>query len=173
MAEKSAVGEFIKDTPQWAKGVIALAAIGGGYLLYRGITKGIKKKSDEAKGIKPSSSSELPANISTDIKEQAKKTPLSYPLSVYETYAQDLYGAMYRFATDESTIYRIMGYMKNDADVLQLIKAYGVRPAGGGQLFIGNATLNEWFSDELDTTEIGIINKTLASKNNPSIKYRF
>ena len=66
-----------------------------------------------------------------------------------------------------------MGYMKNDADVLQLIKAYGVRPAGGGQLFIGNATLNEWFSDELDSTEIGIINKTLAAKNNPSIKYRF
>ena len=173
MAKETAVGKFIQDTPQWAKGVIALAAIGGGYLLYRGITKGIKKKSDEAKGIKTSSSSELPANISTDIKEQAKKTPLSYQLSVYDTYAQSLYGAMYRFATDESTIYRIMGYMKNDADVLQLIKAYGVRPAGGGQLFIGNATLNEWFSDELDSTEIGIINKTLAAKNNPSIKYRF
>jgi hypothetical protein len=169
MKQQSAVGEFIKDTPQWAKGVIALAAIGGGYLLFRAV----KKKADEAKGIKPSSSSELPANISSDIKEQAKKTPLSYPLSVYETYAQDLYGAMYRFGTDEDTIFRIMGYMKNDADVLQLIKAYGVRPAGGSQLFIGNGTLNEWFSDELDTTDIGIINKTLASKNNPSIKYRF
>jgi hypothetical protein len=169
MAEQNAVGEFIKDTPPWAKGIIALAAIGGGYLLYRGI----KKKSDQAKGIKTSSSSELPANINTDIKEQAKKTPLSYPLSVYETYAQDLYGAMYRFGTDEDTIFRIMGYMKNDADVLQLIKAFGVRPAGGSQLFIGNATLNEWFSDELDTTDIGIINKTLASKKNPSINYRF
>lgn len=169
MAKESAVGKFIQDTPQWAKGVIALAAIGGGYLLYRGI----KKQADKAKGIKPSSSSELPANINTDIKEQAKKTPLSYPLSVYETYAQDLYGAMYQFGTNEDTIFRIMGYMKNDADVLQLIKAFGVRPAGGSQLFIGNATLNEWFSDELDTTDIGIINKTLASKNNPTIKYRF
>ena len=169
MENKSAVGEFIKDTPQWAKGVIALAAIGGGYLLYRGI----KKQADKAKGIKTSSSSELPANINADIKEQAKKTPLSYSLSVYETYAQDLYGAMYRFGTDEDTIFRIMGYMKNDADVLQLIKAYGVRPAGGGQVFVGNATLNEWFSDELDTTDIGIINKTLAAKKNPSINYRF
>ena len=169
MENKSAVGEFIKDTPQWAKGVIALAAIGGGYLLYRGI----KKKSDEAKGIKPSASSELPANINTDIKEQAKKTPLSYPLSVYETYAQDLYGAMYRFGTEEDTIFRIMGYMKNDADVLQLIKAFGVRKAGAGQLFAGNGTLNEFFSDELDSTDIGIINKTLAAKKNPSITYRF
>ena len=62
-----------------------------------------------------------------------------------------------------------MGYMKNDADVLQLIKAFGARPAGGGQLFIGNATLGEWFDDELTSTEIGIINKTLASKNNPTI----
>jgi hypothetical protein len=173
MENKSAVGEFIKDTPQWAKGVIALAAIGGGFLLYRGITKGIKKKADEAKGIKPSSSSELPANISTDIKEQAKKTPLSYRLSVYDTYAQDLYGAMYRFGTDEDTIFRIMGYMKNDADVLQLIKAFGVRKAGAGQMFAGNGTLNEFFSDELDSTDIGIINKTLAAKKNPSIKYRF
>jgi hypothetical protein len=169
MENKSAVGEFIKDTPQWAKGVIALAAIGGGFLLYRGI----KKKADEAKGIKPSASSELPANINTDIKEQAKKTPLSYPLSVYETYAQDLYGAMYRFGTDEDTIFRIMGYMKNDADVLQLIKAFGVRKAGAGQMFAGNGTLNEFFSDELDSTDIGIINKTLAAKKNPSIKYRF
>jgi hypothetical protein len=173
MENKSAVGEFIKDTPQWAKGVIALAAIGGGFLLYRGITKGIKKKADEAKGIKPSSSSELPANISTDIKEQAKKTPLSYRLSVYDTYAQDLYGAMYRAFTEEDTIYRIMGYMKNDADVLQLIKAFGVRPAGAGQFWLGNATLNEWFSDELDSRELGIVNKILASKKNPSITYRF
>jgi hypothetical protein len=169
MKQQSAVGEFIKDTPQWAKGVIALAAIGGGYLLFRAV----KKKADEAKGIKPSASSELPVNISTDIKEQAKKTPLSYPLSVYETYAQDLYGAMYRFGTEESTIFRIMGYMKNDADVLQLIKAFGVRKAGAGQMFAGNGTLNEFFSDELDSTDIGIINKTLASKNNPTIKYRF
>jgi hypothetical protein len=169
MENKSAVGEFIKDTPQWAKGVIALAAIGGGFLLYRGI----KKQADKAKGIKPSSSSELPANISTDIKEQAKKTPLSYPLSVYETYAQDLYGAMYRLGTEEDTIFRIMGYMKNDADVLQLIKAFGVRKAGAGQMFAGNGTLNEFFSDELDSTDIGIINKTLAAKKNPSIKYRF
>jgi hypothetical protein len=169
MKNRSAVGEFIKDTPQWAKGVIALAAIGGGYLLFRAV----KKKADEAKGIKPSASSELPANISTDIKEQAKKTPLSYRLSVYDTYAQDLYGAMYRAMTEEDTIYRIMGYMKNDADVLQLIKAFGVRKAGAGQFFLGNATLNEWFSDELDSTEIGIINKILASKKNPSITYRF
>ena len=169
MENKSAVGEFIKDTPQWAKGVIALAAIGGGYLLFRAV----KKKADEAKGIKPSASSELPVNISTDIKEQAKKTPLSYPLSVYDTYAQDLYGAMYRAMTEEDTIYRIMGYMKNDADVLQLIKAFGVRKAGAGQMFAGNGTLNEFFSDELDSTDIGIINKTLASKNNPTIKYRF
>jgi hypothetical protein len=169
MKQQSAVGEFIKDTPQWAKGVIALAAIGGGYLLFRAV----KKQADKAKGIKPSASSELPVNISTDIKEQAKKTPLSYPLSVYETYAQDLYGAMYRFGTEESTIFRIMGYMKNDADVLQLIKAFGVRKAGAGQMFAGNGTLNEFFSDELDSTDIGIINKTLASKNNPTIKYRF
>jgi hypothetical protein len=169
MKQQRAGGEFIKDTPQWAKGVIALAAIGGGYLLFRAV----KKKADEAKGIKPSASSELPVNISTDIKEQAKKTPLSYPLSVYETYAQDLYGAMYRFGTEESTIFRIMGYMKNDADVLQLIKAFGVRKAGAGQMFAGNGTLNEFFSDELDSTDIGIINKTLASKNNPTIKYRF
>jgi len=169
MKNRSAVGEFIKDTPQWAKGVIALAAIGGGYLLFRAV----KKKADEAKGIKPSASSELPSNISSDIKEQAKKTPLSYPLSVYDTYAQDLYGAMYRLGTDEDTIYRIMGYMKNDADVLQLIKAFGVRKAGAGQMFAGNGTLNEFFSDELDSTDIGIINKTLASKNNPTIKYRF
>lgn len=169
MAKETAVGKFIQDTPQWAKGVIAVAAIGGAYLVYRSI----KKASDKAKGVKPSASSELPANISSDIKEQAKATPLSYRLSVYDTYAQDLFGAMYRCLTDEDTIYRIMGYMKNDADVLQLIKAFGVRPAGCGQVFIGNATLNEYFSDELTSTEIGIVNKILASKKNPSIKYRF
>jgi hypothetical protein len=168
MAKETAVGKFIQDTPQWAKGVIAVAAIGAGYLIYRSV----KKKADEKAGIKPLSSS-LPANINTDIQTEAKKNPLSYPLSQYDEWANSLYSAMFRSGTDEEPIYRIMGYMKNNADVLQLIKAFGVRKAGWGQSFVGNGTLNEWLSDELDTTELGIVNKTLAAKQNPKITLRF
>jgi hypothetical protein len=152
MAKETAVGKFIQDTPQWAKGVIAVAAIGAGYLIYRSV----KKKADEKAGIKPLSSS-LPANINTDIQTEAKKNPLSYPLSQYDEWANSLYSAMFRSGTDEEPIYRIMGYMKNNADVLQLIKAFGVRKAGWGQSFVGN----------------GIVNKTLAAKQNPKITLRF
>ena len=168
MAKETAVGKFIQDTPQWAKGVIAVAAIGAGYLIYRAV----KKKADEKSGVKPLSSS-LPANINTDIQTEAKKNPLSYSLSQYNEWANALYSAMFMSGTDEEVIYRIMGYMKNNADVLQLIKSFGVRKAGWGQSFLGDGTLTEWLSDELDTTEIGIVNKTLAAKKNPSITIRF
>ena len=176
MAKETAVGKFIQDTPQWAKGVIALAAIGGGYLLYRNIKKTIDAKKGGSGGEGGVPASKLPSNINQDITIAAKKSPLSYRLSQYDEWASALHNAMFGCGTDEDTIYRIMGYMKNDTDVLQLIKAFGVRKEPK-RLFVpcpyGEGTLSEYLTNELDKTEIGIVNKTLAAKKNPSITIRF
>jgi hypothetical protein len=97
---------------------------------------------------------------------------LSYPISQYDEWANALHTAMYSYGTDEQAIYRIMGYMKNNTDVLQLIKAYGVKKENTIGIS-GEGTLSEWLTNELDSTEIGIVNSTLASKKNPSITIRF
>ncbi len=174
MAKETAVGKFIQDTPQWAKGVIALAAIGGGYLIYRSISKKVGGQGSGGEGGVPAS--KLPTTIAADITTSAKKYPLSYKLSQYGEWASALHNAMFGCGTDEDTIYRIMGYMKNDTDVLQLIKTFGVRKEPR-RLFVpcpyGEGTLSEYLTNELDKTEIGIVNKTLAAKKNPSITIRF
>lgn len=174
MAKETAVGKFIQDTPQWAKGVIAVAAIGAGYLIYRGISK---KASGQGAGGTPES--KLPSNLNQDLATAAKKSPLSYPLSQYDIWANQLKQAMFDWGTNEEAIFSVFSKMKNDADVLQLIKSFGVwkiEARYGIPLpfeTTGTATLGEALIDELSSSDIGIINKTLASKKNPSITIRF
>lgn len=53
---------------------------------------------------------------------------LSYPVSNYKTFADQLYGAMNGFgSTHTYTVAEVMNKMNNNLDVLELNKAYGKR----------------------------------------------
>lgn len=59
------------------------------------------------------------------IDEQSESA--SYSKAQFKEWADQLYTAMKGLGTDEDTIDRIMGYMKNDTDVLTLVDAFGTR----------------------------------------------
>lgn len=94
---------------------------------------------------------------------------LSYPLSQYMTWADQLETDMQYMGTYPDDIYSIMEKMKTNGDVLQLIKAFGKRDIyffGGAN----NFTLPQALTDELSEGWITEINELFSSKG---IVYRF
>tara|TARA_R110000851_G_scaffold258920_1_gene411403 strand:- start:4 stop:489 length:486 start_codon:yes stop_codon:yes gene_type:complete len=105
------------------------------------------------------------------IKLESQGTRKSFGASQYTMWADQIYAAIITSnpfnPTDEDTIYRIFGLMKNIADVVALIQAFGVRrieysTRGGG--------LGVQLQGDLRDSEILKINKILSDKN---INYRF
>ncbi len=102
---------------------------------------------------------------------------LSYTLTSYVGFADSIYNAWFQNtnifnSVDETKIFAVIGKMKNDLDVLQLIKSFGRRrsPVLFISLLTPNLTLPEWLNEALDTKEIDNVN-TILAKNN--IVYRF
>lgn len=98
---------------------------------------------------------------------EKKGQQLSYPASMYKSYANTLENAMVGGGTEEKAIYDIFEKLENDLDYLALKRAFGLRDYSRTMWFgsISNQSMNEWFDRELDSDEIAEINKILESKN--------
>ena len=101
-----------------------------------------------------------------DLEKQGLKP--SFSNSQFEAYASQLHKAMKDNGTDESTVFRVFGNMKNKADILKLIEIYGKRPETGG-LVAGHfsdqdLTLAEQIQSDFDDSDIEKINKIFKSK---------
>lgn len=89
---------------------------------------------------------------------------LSYSKPTFESWATNMYLAMKGVGTDERSVRRILGYMKNTNDLKYFIKVFGVRD---------NMNLFEWIRDEIGTISspwgvtISNLNEDLAKKNIP------
>jgi len=94
---------------------------------------------------------------------------LSYPPSNYKQFADQIQEAMQYTGTYFGVIYGIMKLMKNNLDVIQLVKAFGTRPVYFWG-FTYNFTLPEALRDELSDSDIAKINNLFKAKK---IKYRF
>lgn len=106
------------------------------------------------------------------IKELAKKNikPTWTPSS-YLAAANQVHAALDGNATDEDVIYKIMERMKNDADMLSLMAAYGIREVKSGRLNMAEnykGTMAGAIADEFDDSEIKKANKILE-KNGVTI----
>lgn len=102
---------------------------------------------------------------------------LSYTLSSYQGLADTIFDAWFqRFnpfhPVDEKIVLSVMAKMRNDLDVLQLIRAFGKRrsPVNLLSLLTPDVTLPEWISIGLDTNQIKAINDVLGKNG---ISYRF
>ena len=134
----------------------------GGYFVYRKFKKTPEELRED--------------RIKKDQEEAAKTQTLSYPYSTYQGLADKIFSG---WSTNynpfdrlnEEPIYEAFKAMKNDLDVLELIKAFGKRrePTAILGLFTPVA-LPEWLAVGMDTDEIDAVNQILASKG---IKYRF
>lgn len=165
-------GQFVKsnvsDLPKWAKGIIAVAIVGGvGFIAYK-IYKKIQQ-SNEEKGSKQENS-QAQSELDKLIKKGIKPT---YQQSQYSSYANTLWEAMDGYGTNEDLIMRVFANLKNDADFLSLSKAYGIRTVSSG---VGNpepnyrGTLSGALASELENSKIRDINASMSKKG---ITYKF
>ena len=163
-----AKGEIFKELPSWAKGLIAVAIIGGigivGYNIYKTIKKKQSQK-DQKKEL--DNANDTVVNLT---KAGQKPSLDSFKLAQL---ANQIHSALDGYGSDESAVYRVFVQVKNDLDVVNLTKAYGIRKLSSGKWnpatdFEG--TLGQSLTEELDAKEIDALNTILAKKG---IKYRF
>lgn len=150
------VSESFSQLPAWAKGVVGVIIVGGAafltYKLYKGI-QGAKSKIDVRRD-------------ENKLKSEGQKQ--SYPNTAYKNFADKIYQAGFVFGgTDEDAIYDVFKQMKNDLDVVLLVKAFGQRRV---EFSLQDAELGGFLTSELNSSEITKINEIL---NNNGITYRF
>jgi hypothetical protein len=163
---------FYSELPPWGKGAIA---VGGvvivGFIIYTTYSR-VRRRSalKEANVISDKAKQEITALQSKGIRP-------SYTPSQYESYSISLAEAMNGCGTTEETVFSVFNGMKNKADVLSLINAFGVRsyrPCAASQpisytrwLFDNDAfggTLPTWLEYDLSASDKEKINEILSSK---------
>ena len=174
-----------RGLPGWAQGVIAVGTGVIGYFAVRGVINRIKSQAQVAK------EKESLDQVKKDLKNLTNSgVRKSYPDSQYKQWADSLEkqfagcDTSSLFSVDVPLIggysgsgtklYNILNQMKNDADMLALVDAYGLRTYDQCGIWSGDfgpATLSQAVADELENDEIDGINAMLASP--PKINYRF
>ena len=149
---------------------LKVAGIGlGAFLVYKAVKKTTKSFKDFFSG--KETEEEFDDEVDKEIDELKKKgIELSYPLYVYNTYAKQLKNAMGGIGTDEDTIYKTFEKIKNDLDMAQLIKSYGLQRYIISPVRYLKIDLPGWIYEELDEGEIVKLNEILEKNN---ITYRF
>lgn len=99
--------------------------------------------------------------------EATGETP-SYIDSEYETFANSIYNAVKGAGTDEDAVCRVLDKMKNDADMLKLEMAFGIRDG---------MDLRQWIRDDFSTTSFlwmtMTVNDLNSTLNKRGISYQF
>ena len=167
----SLTGATPTGLPSWAKGVIAIAVTGAaafiGYKIYKLITdKQAKEDRQREKDVEK--------DIDRSITKGNEKLNANYTTAQYISYANSIFDELNGFGAGSAlVIEKALMAMKNDLDILNLIKAYGTRQrtvfginkAGKQDLISTLAT--EWVA--LNNRSKKKINNDWANKN---IKYR-
>lgn len=166
--KESGISKTFSSLPTWAKGVIAIGAVGALFAIGLSVKNFVKRKREnsEAKG--------ATENTQSTLRELAKRGIFpKYNDMQYKSWADRLYQLMNGYGTDEAGIYDVMKQMQNDADIAKLIEAYGVRKLSTGAYNLSpdsSANLISALSDELDSNETFIVNGILAKRG---ITFRF
>lgn len=158
--------KWYKDLPPWAKGVVVVGGLTGAFFGGRAVYHLISNAIDKAQK----------GQALKDVKSDLNNLMLqgifpSYNDSQYKTWADGMEACYQGWGT--CTGDTIFVNMKNDADVLKLIEAFGVRTISSGRWnpapdFTGD--LPAVLRDELTGTDIESINNALGDKK---IKFRF
>jgi len=122
-------GNYWKDLPAWAKGIVAVVSIGAVVFVGAKIY-GLLKKTDDEK--QEDIENDTTKQVNKELEQEIKNgTPLSHPDSVYKTAASliqnELNGCEFLLAYEESVAKEVLRVVQNQADWLALIKAFGVR----------------------------------------------
>ena len=156
------------ELPTWSKGVIAVALLGaGGFAVYKLYTFLLKKKEQE----NISKEVETTKTEIQKIEATGKKATLT-DLQIQQ-YANKLQTAFEGYGTSAKSVYLLLSNFKNDIDILNLKRVYGIRKISSGRLNFApdfEGTLDQTMQDELSVKELSDINLMLGRKG---IKYKF
>lgn len=155
--------KIYQDAPPLGKILMIAAAIFLAYILYRVITRLAEPK--------PTNENQIDS-AEDEVKQLAQSGQVThYTTSQMAGFADKLYKAMDGQGTDEEQIGAVFNYMQNKADVLQLIKAFGIREYEDPFFVSYDYNLTQWLNEELDEDEIEeYINAPLRAKG---INYKF
>ena len=155
----------------------------GGLALYLGnkLLKGVTKNVKDIFGKGKTKEDLLDAVAAEQERLKRLGEKLSYSELQYIGFANTIHSSMQGFGTDEKGIISVLSSMKNDLDMTQLIKDFGVKPYYMTVQSAGlwkNMDLAGWIQEEarnawtgnIDTAEIKTYNDILAGNN---ITYRF
>jgi hypothetical protein len=158
--------EFVKSgflgLPSWAKGALTIGALAGGaFIVYKLISRfGADQRRESKQNV----------NINRELEEEAKANPLTFAKSQYSTFADTIQTAGFDLGTDEQAIYSVFYKLKNNADYLALLAAWGSPTRTIYDFGIPyKMTLPQFLRWEMRDSEITKINKILSTKK---IKYR-
>jgi hypothetical protein len=143
--------EIFTGLPAWAKGVIAVAAVGGVALIGYKVYKTLQRTTEEIKD------KELLNSVDKEIKDLEKRMNPSFRQSEYLGYASTIHDSIKvclgdSYGTAEDTLKK----MKNDLDVALLIKAFGKRQDYCWGVPLGEYTLFDYIQKELGSEWGGI-----------------
>lgn len=163
-----AIGKFFA-TPSFARTLVIIAGI---VLLFLGIFwyRSYRKRRQQEKQFE---------DDYDQLVEGANQQP-TFLKTNYQQFADKIYEAgcsgIFCYGTDEDAIYDVFRKMKNDLDVLLLVKAFGLREPRGGICIPIPGTgeceiaLGPWLQGELGDDEFAEINKILTQN---AITYKF
>lgn len=165
MAKGNFAKESFQGLPQWAKGIIAIAVVGGiayvGYKIYDAITSGAASQKKEGREEK------------NELKELIKSgNPPKLSNSQIVSMANQLKTAFDGIGHNFPTIIKIIAQIPTYSDLLAVLTEFGVKKINSGIYLVPDdeLTLPQAIVKECNTYEIIEINKLLAKKG---IKYRF
>jgi hypothetical protein len=174
----NSVTKYLNDQPPLFKGIISVIAVAGiayiGYEWYQGY----KNKQDIASANQPA------IEAGNELQQLASRGIYpSFADSEYSSWADSLREAMNGCGTNNSQVYQVFGYLRNDADIRKLIIAFGVQyyqPCWASQFdqwtiyqfdnqhYGGN--LPTWLSYDMSASEIAKVNSTMSANG---ITYQF
>lgn len=154
--------EQFSSMPGWAKGVVAIGILAGvGFVAYK-IIKGIKDQKNQ----KGSRKEDNAVNNDLDKLITAGNGPTMSQSQIIG-FANQLFQSMEGYGTNEESIISIFNKVKNDADVLGIIKSYGIKELSSGRFNPEpnlKGTLREHLSSELSQFWMDALNKVMTNK---------
>lgn len=88
----------------------------------------------------------------------------TYSDKQYGDFANKLYSAMDGAGTDEDAIFSVFKKMKNDLDVLNLERKFGLRAASWAFGFSTPVDLADWLRSDLSSTDLAKLNNILSAQ---------
>jgi hypothetical protein len=162
--------EVYSGLPTWAKGVVVVGGTAVSAIILFTIYGNIKKTINRKK------LNQLATDAGKDLQKLSQQgIRPTITQTQAQAFAATLVSAFDDCGTDEDAVYRVMALLKNDADLLFLIKVYGLREFKGcfkGSNYFGSEELSlpGAITYEMSSSEVSKVNAILQKTG---INYKF